>query len=74
MKFYICVKEVRSTAVEVEAENEQEAMKKAEEAYRTGDICLDDPECTEDVALYDHTSRWQKFIASGIPYNFQKVN
>lgn len=40
MKFYIAVEEMRSTVIEVEAANSEEAKQKVEKAYSEDEICL----------------------------------
>lgn len=58
MKFYIAVEEMRSTVVEVEAENLGEALDKAEKAYLEDKICLDSPDYIDGENYYDETGRW----------------
>ena len=54
MKFYIAVEEMRSTVVEVEAENSEEAKQKAEKAYSEDKICLNNVDYIDDgTCFYD---------------------
>lgn len=75
MKFYIAVQEMRSTVVEVEAENESEAISKTEKAYYNDDICLDDAEYVDEgsACFYDETDDWMPCIKDGYETHFKKI-
>lgn len=74
MKFYIAVEEMRSTVVEVEAENEDEAILKAENAYYEDEICLNDYDYIDDGTIfYDETDRWLPCIEGGYVTHFQHI-
>lgn len=66
MKFYITVAETRSTIVEVEAENSEEAIQKAEEAYDDDEICLNDMSYIDDgTCFYDETDAVKEYVEQG---------
>ena len=74
MKFYISVEEMRSTVVEVEAENVDEAISKVEEAYGEDIICLDNVDYINDgTCFYDETDRIKPLVESGCATDFQKI-
>ena len=74
MKFYIAVEEIRSTVVEVEAENADEAILKAERAYSEDEICLNDVDYIDDgTCFYDETDKWESCIEDGYVTHFQKI-
>lgn len=75
MKFYIAVQELRSTVVEVEANNVDEAISKAEKAYYNDDICLDDVGYIDEgsACFYDETDDWAMCIEDGYGRNFLKI-
>ena len=74
MKFYIAVEEMRSTVVEVEAENVDEAISKVEEAYSEDEICLNSVDYIDDgTCFYDETDRWKEGIELGYAVDFQKI-
>lgn len=73
MKFYIAVEEMRSTVVEVEADNESEAIQKVEHAYSEDVICLNDVNYIDDgTCFYNETDRWESAVKNG-GTNFQKI-
>lgn len=75
MKFYIAVEEMRSTVVEVEADNESEAIDKAVSAYEIDEICLNDEDYVVDgTCFYDETDRWKESVESGYETDFQKID
>lgn len=72
MKFYIAVEEMRSTVVEVEAENSEEAIQKAEKAYSEDKVCLNSVDYIDDgTCFYDETDRWKKCVNGT---DFQKIS
>lgn len=74
MKFYIAVEEIRSTVVEVEADNVEQAMSKVENAYAKDEICLNYVDYIDDGTLfYDETDRWKPCIEDGYEANFQRI-
>ena len=74
MKFYIVVEEMRSTVVEVEAENVDNALLKAETAYSEDEICLDGVDYIDDgTCFYDETDKWKPCIEGGYVTNFQQI-
>lgn len=74
MKFYIEVEEMRSTVVEVEAENIDEALLKAETAYSEDEICLNDVDYIDDgTCFYDETDKWKSCIEGGYVTHFQQI-
>lgn len=74
MKYYIAVEEVRSKVIEVDAENEDEAIRKVEDAYYENTICLDDVDCINDgTCFYDETNYWMPCIKDGYETHFQKI-
>lgn len=75
MKFYISIEEVRSTVVEVEADNESEAINKVENAYGEDEVCLDSPEYIDDgTCFYNETDKWEECIKNGYATKFQKIS
>lgn len=73
MKFYIAVEEMRSTVVEVEADNSEQAISKAERAYADDVICLNDTDYIDDgTCFYDETDRWTTVAKNGMT-NFQVI-
>lgn len=75
MKFYIAVEEMRSTVVEVEAENSEEAKQKAEKAYSEDKICLNNVDYIDDgTCFYDETKVWKGAIDNGYDADFQKIS
>lgn len=75
MKFYISIEEVRSTVVEVEADNESEAINKVENAYGEDKVCLDSPEYIDDgTCFYNETDKWEECIKNGYATKFQKIS
>ena len=74
MKFYIEVEEMRSTVIEVEAENADEAILKAERAYSEDEICLNDVDYIDDgTCFYNETDKWKSYIEGGYVTHFQKI-
>ena len=74
MKFYIAVEEVRSTVVEVEAKNLDEAIYKTEEAYMEDVICLDNVMyVTDGTEFYDQTDYFESCTKDGYEPDFQKI-
>lgn len=75
MKFYIAVQEMRSTVVEVEANNQDEAIAKAEKAYYNDDICLDSAEYVDEgsACFYDESDDWSSCVEGGYETRFQKI-
>ena len=74
MKFYFAVEERRSTVVEIEAANAEEALSKVEEAYGEDEICLNDVNYINDGAcFYDETDQWTECIKNGYEVHFQKL-
>ena len=74
MKFYIAVEEMRSTVIEVEAENESEAINKVENAYAEDEICLNSVDYIDDgTCFYNETDTWKSCIENGYVTNFQKI-
>ena len=74
MKFYIAVEEMRSTVVEVEAENSEEAKQKAEKAYSEDKICLNNVDYIDDgTCFYDETDKYKPCVDSGLCADFQKI-
>lgn len=76
MKFYIGVTELRSTVVEVEAEDICKAIEMAEEAYNEGIICLDNLDCIDvgEYHTFDLTMEWKTILENGHPYHYpQKI-
>lgn len=74
MKFYIAVEEMRSTVIEVEAENAEEAISKVEEAYSEDEICLNSVDYIDDgTCFYDETDKWSPCIEDGYKVHFQKI-
>ena len=73
-KFYIAVEEMRSTIVEVEAENFENALVKVEKAYSDNVICLNDVDYIEDrTCFYNETDQWKPCIDEGYEVHFQKI-
>ena len=73
MKFYIAVEEMRSTVIEVEAENSEEAKQKVEKAYSEDEICLNDVDYIDDgTCFYDETDKWKKIVEE-CGADFQKI-
>lgn len=59
MKYYIAIEEMRSTVVEVEADNYDDALYKAEDAYCKDVISLNDCQYIDDgTQFYDETDTW----------------
>lgn len=74
MKFYIAVEEMRSTVIEVEADNKDEAFSKVEEAYSDYIISLNSNDYIDDgTCFYDETDTWSECIKNGYETNFQKI-
>ena len=74
MKFYIAVEEMRSTVIEVEAKNADEAIAKVEKAYSEDEVCLNSVDYIDDgTCFYDETDRWKESIEWGYAVNFQKI-
>lgn len=74
MKFYIAVEEMRSTVIEVEAENVDEAILKVENAYAEDEVCLNSVDYIDDgTCFYDETDKWKPCIENGYEVNFQKI-
>lgn len=73
MKFYIEVEEMRSTVVEVEADNAEQAISKVEQAYDDDVICLNGVDYIDDgTEFYDETSRWTEAVKNKLT-NFQRI-
>lgn len=74
-KFYIAVEEIRSTVVEVEAENYEQALAKVEKAYSEDEISLNDTNYIDDgTCFYDETDQWKPCIDEGYEVHFQKID
>lgn len=72
--FYIAVEEIRSTVVEVEAENQHAAIKKVEKAYSEDIICLNNADYINDgTSFYDETEKLKESVDLGYSTNFQKI-
>jgi hypothetical protein len=63
MKFYYVVNETRTGYVEVEADDEDEAMKKLDNALECGEIAFNDPDYITDQDYEDVTgnSDWESY-------------
>lgn len=74
MKFYIAIEEMRSTVIEVEASNADEAISKVERAYDEDEICLNSVDYIDDgTCFYDETDKWLPCIDGGYEVRFQKI-
>lgn len=74
MKYYIAIEEMRSTVIEVEADNEEEAIFKVECAYSKDEICLNSNDYIDDgTCFYNETENWNEAIEQGYEAHFQKI-